>query len=122
MNAPPIPCTARASVSVSGDVASPHRIEATVKIDQADDEDAPAADAVGERAGGQQQRGERQRVGVDHPLQVGEVRVQVALDRRQRDVHDRDVEQEHEGRRADGDQRPPLRGPSSQTVRRRRPG
>ena len=35
---------------------------------------------VGERAAGQQQRGERQRVGVDHPLQVGEARVQVALD------------------------------------------
>ena len=34
------------------------------------DEHALAPDQVGERAGGQQERGERQRVGVDDPLQV----------------------------------------------------
>ena len=76
--------------------------------DQPDREDHPAPEHVGERAGGQQQRGQRQRVGVDHPLQVGEARVQARLDPRQRDVHDRDVEQQHEGRDADRDQRPPL--------------
>ena len=76
--------------------------------DEADHEHEPPADAVGERAARQQQRGERERVGVDHPLQVGEVGAEVALDRGQRDVHDRDVEQQHECRRADGDQGPPL--------------
>ena len=74
--------------------------------DDADEEEEPAAVAVGERAGGQDQRCERERVGVDHPLQPGQARVQVALDVRQRDVDDRDVEQEHERRRADGDERP----------------
>src|SRR6185295_1942262 len=34
--------------------------------------------------------------------------IQIALDVRQRDVHDRDVQQEHEGRDADGDEGPPL--------------
>ena len=34
------------------------------------DEHAPAPEQVGERAGRQQERGERQRVGVDDPLQV----------------------------------------------------
>ena len=76
--------------------------------DEPDQEHAPAADAVGHRAAGQQQRGERERVGVDDPLQVGEVGAEVALDRRQRDVHDRDVEQQHERRQTHGEQRPPL--------------
>ena len=57
-----------------------------------------------------------ERVGVDHPLQVRRRSRRGALDRRQGDVHDRDVEQEHESRRADGDQRPPL------PLTRARPG
>ena len=79
-----------------------------MKIDEADHEHEPPADTVGERAAREQQRGERERVGVDHPLQVAEVGAEVALDRGQRDVHDRDVEQQHERRRAYGDQGPPL--------------
>ena len=47
-----------------------------------DHEDPAAAEEVGERAAREQQRRERERVGVDHPLQVGEARVQRALDRR----------------------------------------
>ena len=74
--------------------------------DHADGEEQPAAVAVGERARGQDQRRQRQRVGVDHPLQPRQARVEVVLDVRQRDVDDRDVEQEHERRRADGDERP----------------
>jgi len=76
--------------------------------DQPGDEHQPPPEAVGERAGGQQEGGERQRVGVDDPLQVGEARVQRALDVRKRDVDDGDVEQQHEDRHRDGDQRPPL--------------
>ena len=70
----------------------------------------PAAVAVGERAGGEDQGGERERVRVHHPLQPRQARVQVVLDVRQRDVDDRDVEQEHERRRADGDERPAAVG------------
>jgi len=38
--------------------------------DQADREDAPAAEQVGERAGCQQEGREAEGVGVDHPLEV----------------------------------------------------
>ena len=75
--------------------------------DEADREDHAAAQAIGERPGRQQQGAQRQRVGVDHPLQVGEARMQSGLDPRQRDIHDRDVEQQHEGRDRNGYQ-PPL--------------
>ncbi|MBN9624249.1 MAG: hypothetical protein J0H06_15095 [Actinobacteria bacterium] len=72
------------------------------------DEDAAPAEAVGERARCQHQRGERERVGVDHPLQVGEAAAEVLLDLRQRGVHDGYVEKKHEGGDADRAQRPPL--------------
>ena len=71
-------------------------------------EHQPAPEQVGERSGRQQEGGERQRVGVDDPLQVGEGGVQFALDRGQRDVHDGDVEQQHEDRDRHRDQGPPL--------------
>ncbi len=76
--------------------------------DQPGHEHAPAPEQVSQRAGRQQERGERERVGVDHPLQVGERGMQRALDVGQRDVDDRDVEQQHEDRHRDGDQGPPL--------------
>ena len=44
---------------------------------EADREDAPAAEPVAERAGGEQEGGEHQRVGVDDPLQAGEAGVRV---------------------------------------------
>ena len=65
--------------------------------DQAGDVDRPAADLVRVRADPQQQRGQRQRVDVDDPLQARERRVQIGGHVGQRDVHDRDVDQEHEG-------------------------
>ena len=90
------------------DCAKPHSAEAAVKMPSPITKTLRRPDAVGDRAGGQQQRRERERVGVDDPLQVGEARLEVALDVGQRDVHDRDVEQQHEGRDADRDERPPL--------------
>ena len=68
----------------------------------------PPSQQVGQRARRQEQRGQHQRVGVHHPLQVGEAPVQVAPDARQRHVHHRDVQQQHERGRADRDQRPAL--------------
>ena len=50
--------------------------------DDPDHEEPPAAEEVGQRAGGQDARGERERVGVDDPLQVGERGVERLLDRR----------------------------------------
>ena len=70
----------------------------------ADEEHAPAAEQVGRAAAEHQEAGERQRVGVDHPLQAGGREMQPGAHRRQRDVDDRDVEDDHELREADDEQ------------------
>jgi len=108
MIAPPTPCRARARLRKVGSGASAQSSEASEKDPQPDREDAAAAEAVGERAGGEHEGGERERVGVDHPLQVGEAATEVLLDRRQRRVDDGDVEKKHERRHADGAEGPPL--------------
>src|SRR5436305_549974 len=51
---------------------------------------------------------EGQRIGVNHPLEVREAGAEALADGRQRDVDDRDVEQEHERRHAHRDEGPPL--------------
>ena len=56
----------------------------------------------------QQEPGERHEVGVDHPREAGLREVEVVLDLRQRDVHDRRVERVHQHREADDDQRQPA--------------
>lgn len=56
------------------------------------DIDTQPADAVAEGAGGKQQRGEGDGVGIHHPLEAGHVGVERAADGHQRDVEDRDVE------------------------------
>jgi len=75
---------------------------------EAEGEDAPAAEPVGERAGGQQEHRERQDVGVDDPLEVGEARVERRTQVGQRHVHDGQVEHEHEGRERHDPERPPA--------------
>ena len=109
MIAPPTPCTPAPTIRKSADVEIPHSEGGDGEEGEPDDEDPLAAEQVGERAGGEHAGREREGVRVDDPLQLGERRIEVLLHRRQGDVHDRDVEQEHENRRADGDQRPPLR-------------
>ena len=76
--------------------------------DQADGVDAPAAEDVADHAGGEQEGGQGQGVGVDHPLEIGEGGVERLLDVGERHVDHGDVQQQHEGAGADGDQRPPL--------------
>ena len=76
--------------------------------DHAGDEDLLAPDDVRGAAAEQQEAAEQQRVAVDHPLQVGLAELQVLLDRRQRDVDDRRVEDDHELGQADQDQRHPA--------------
>ena len=72
------------------------------------DEDAPAAVRVRDLAADQHQRRERQRVAGDDPLELGEVGAEIALDRRQRDVHDGVVEHDHEEAERDRGERQPL--------------
>ena len=108
MIAPPMPWTPRAMIRNSASFARPQSAEASVKrtIPIMKTRLRPKRSASGTR--GQDARRERERVGVDHPLQVGERGVERPLDRGQGDVHDRDVEQEHERGDADRQQRPPL--------------
>ena len=69
--------------------------------DEAGDEEAPAAEQVGHPPAEQEDAAEHDRVGGDHPLEALLAEVEVGLDRRQRHVHDRDVEDDHELRRDD---------------------
>ena len=75
---------------------------------EADGEHHAAAEHVAEHAGGEEEGRQGERVGVDHPLEVAEGRVQGVLDVGEGDVHHRDVEEEHEGGGANGDEGPPL--------------
>ena len=77
ITAPPMPCRARARLRKVGSGDSAQSSEASEKIPSPIAKTPPAAEAVGERAGGQHEGGERQRVGVDHPLQVGEAAAEV---------------------------------------------
>jgi hypothetical protein len=76
---------------------------------EAEQEDAPPADQVAEPAGQQQQSAEGDQVGVDHPRERRLREAEVALDRRQRDVHDRGVEDDHQHPDAQHDEREPAR-------------
>ena len=67
-----------------------------MKKGDADEEDAAAAQHVGGPATEQQEPSEDQGVGADHPLEVLLREPEVALDRGKSDVHDRDVEDNHE--------------------------
>ncbi len=73
---------------------------------------AASTEAVTERAGRQQQTGEDQGVGVDHPLQLAVGCVQLADDGGDRHVQDRVVEHDDEQAEAENreDQPPPLVG------------
>jgi hypothetical protein len=59
---------------------------------EASHEHTLGADAVTEGAGGQNQRRERDGVGVDHPLQCRHPAAEGGADARDRHVHDGDVE------------------------------
>ncbi len=54
--------------------ATAHSAEIDAEADEPDDVDPPPPELVAERAADQQQRDERQRIGLDHPLLAGEAR------------------------------------------------
>jgi hypothetical protein len=78
--------------------------------DEADQEKALAAQQVAKAAAEEQEAAEDEGVGVDDPLQTAVGEVEVRLDRRQGDVHDRRVEDDHELRQADEDEDDPRVG------------
>jgi hypothetical protein len=99
--AAPTPCGARAARSISCEPASPGGERGGAEKSEAGEEEAPPAEQVGSAPAEQEQPAEGERVGGHHPLQVGEGEAEVGLDRRQRHVHDRNVEHDHELRRAE---------------------
>ena len=90
-----------------------HSTDATANHDDARDEDR-GAQPVAQRAADEDQRGERERVGVDDPLRPGDTGVEVAVDRRQGEPDDRAVEERHA--RAED-----HRGEQPAALRRREP-
>jgi hypothetical protein len=94
ISAAPMPWTVRAAISDVASPASPHQ-------------SAPA-EQVGQLPAREQEHAERQRVGVHDPLELRYGDAEVGADRRQRDVHHRVVEHDHEQAERDGDERPPL--------------
>ena len=73
----------------------------------ADDEHPLSSVPVRQRTAGQNHAGQRQRIRIDHPLEIGKARVQIPLDRRQRHLHHGHVDEQHERRCAQRNQRPP---------------
>ena len=108
MNAPPMPMNARVAISWSALVANADASEPRPKTTRPDLERAAAPEPVTQAARGEQQAGEHQRVGVDHPLQLAVRRVELAHDRRDRDVEDRVVEHDHEQAEAEDGEDPPA--------------
>ena len=105
-SAAPRPCTARLATSTSALPASPATSDAAVKMPSPIRNSRRRPKTSAEPATGEQQAGEHQDVAADHPLQAGRGQVQVALDRRDRDVDDVVVEVGHEGGQCDRDQGP----------------
>ena len=75
---------------------------------QPDEEDQPSSEQIGHPATEEQETSERDRVGDQHPLHRRGGGMQFGLDRRDRDVDDRHVEDGHEERRPDDSERQPA--------------
>ena len=101
ISAAPSPWTPRKTISASEVGASPFSERGDREDDDADEEDPLAPHQVAGAPAEKQEAAEGERVRVDDPLQVGVRHLQVFLDRGQRDVHDRRVEDDHELRHAD---------------------
>ena len=94
--AAPIPCAARAASSQAKPGASAQASEAALKIAMPARQHLLSAVAIAGDAAQQEQRAERQQVGVDEPADRCPRRArrrQIALDRRQADVDDRAVDE-----------------------------
>ena len=108
MNAPPIPMRPRATISISGEVERDASAENVPNMTSPAVERLLAPEAIAERAGGEQQAGEHDRVRVDDPLQLRPLGTEVADDRRQRDVEDRVVDADDDEREAEDGERHPA--------------
>ena len=94
--AAPSPWTARAASSCQPSCARPPAREASVKSAEPHEEHPLAPEQVAGPPAEQHEPGERDRVGVDHPLQPGGAEPQVRSHGRQGDIDDGDVEDDEE--------------------------
>ena len=112
MNAPPMPMSERVKISMVAESADRGHERADAEDGEADREEAVPAEPVAEASGGEQQTGEDEGVGVDDPLELAGGRAEAAFarrvgQRRQRDVEDRVVEDDHDEADAQHEQRQP---------------
>ena len=109
MSAAPTACSARPPISTASEGATAQIAEERVKIATPDEEEAAAAEVVGEATGGDEQRGEDDRVGVQDPGDRGEVGARErGADRGHGDVDDEEVELRHEGDGGEHDEDAPA--------------
>src|SRR6266568_5943885 len=102
--APPTPCRARDAISNPGEVAQAGGQRGQREYRDAGKEDPAAAENVARPPAEQQQAAEGERVGVEHPGQVGGGEVQAGLDAGQGHVHHGHVEDDHQlGAEHDGE-------------------
>ena len=110
INAPPMPIATRATMRWLTSVAKRRAERRDGEDDEPDLERPRATEPVAERAHRQEQAGEDEDVGVDHPLELGRRRREGPLDRRQGDVEDGVVEpDEDEAQRQDAEGPPAPR-------------
>ena len=109
MMAAPRPCTARARDQRRLAPREPRDERGDREHDQAREEKAPPPEQVGGAAAEEQEPAEDERVGADHPLEVLLGEPEIDLDGGQRDVHDRDIQDDHELDRAQERQASHLR-------------
>ena len=106
--APPIPWTKRPAISIPWLVEAAAEDRGGGEQDEPGEEDFLAPDEIAHPPGEQQEAAEGDQVGVDHPREVALGEVQVALNRGQRDVHDRRVEHHHQLAEAQHPERDPA--------------
>ena len=113
MTAAPAACSTRPAISTPRTGATAHSTDAAVKMATPASRKPAPAEVVGQPSGRDQERGEHDRVGVQHPGQAGQprpARDEGPAHRRDRDVDDEQVELGHEGHRREHGQDPPRRG------------
>ena len=110
--APPRPCTARATLSASMLGATAAATEPRVKIARPSGKHPAPPESVSERGAGEKQHRERQRIGVDRPLELLEGRAEIHADHGDRRRDDEVVERDHEQRERGDRERPEGRGAS----------
>ena len=104
----PMPMLARAAISIPDEPENAAQTEHDGEDREPGAERPLAPDSVREAAGDEHQPAEHERVRVDDPLQLAIGRVQVAHERRQRDVEDGAIERDDQQRHAQDGEREPA--------------